>query len=124
MLRDKTDIKAERKRRIRKRIRKKIFGTSERPRLYVFRSNRYIYLQAIDDINGKVITAASTLEKDFRDKVKNSKNKEACQVLGEIMAQRLKEKNIARVVFDRGVYPYHGRVKMLAEKLRQSGVSF
>ncbi len=124
MLRDKTDIKAERKRRIRKRIRKKICGTSERPRLYVFRSNRYIYLQTIDDINGKVITAASTLEKEFRDKVKNSKNKEACQVLGEIMAQRLKEKNIARVVLDRGVYPYHGRVKILAEKLRQSGVSF
>jgi len=124
VLKDKAVIKNERKQKIRLRIRKKITGTAERPRVYVFKSNRYLYAQAINDLEGKVVAAASTLEKEFREAGKNLKNKEACQLLGERLAQRLKEKNIGQIVFDRGIYPYHGRVKILAEALRQSGLAF
>lgn len=124
MLKDKALIKKERKQRIRKRIRKKIKGTLERPRVFVFKSNRYIYVQAINDLDGTVIASASSLEKDFRDSGKSTKNKETCQLLGERLAQRLKEKNITKIVFDRGIYPYHGRIKVLAETLRQNGLSF
>ncbi len=124
MLKDKAVIKNERKQKIRLRIRKKITGTAERPRVYVFKSNRYLYVQAINDLEGKVVAAASTLEKELREAGKNLKNKEACQLLGERLAQRLKEKNIGQIVFDRGIYPYHGRVKILAEALRQSGLAF
>ncbi|MGQ9577373.1 MAG: 50S ribosomal protein L18 [Candidatus Aminicenantales bacterium] len=124
MLKDKSIIRHERRRRIRKRIRKKITGTLERPRVYVFKSNRYVYVQAFNDLNGSVVAAASTLEKDFQAKAKNGKNKEACQLLAEILAQRLKEKNISKIVFDRGVYAYHGRVKIIADTLRQCGLAF
>ncbi|MGB9836813.1 MAG: 50S ribosomal protein L18 [Candidatus Saccharicenans sp.] len=117
-------MKKLRKKRIRARIRKKIKGTPERPRVLVVKSNRYVYAQVIDDLSGRVITSASTLEKDFREKAKNTKNKEACQLLGSILAKRLKEKNIQAIVFDRGMYPYHGRVKVLAEALRAEGISF
>lgn len=124
MLKSKAEIKKLRKKRIRARIRKKIKGTPERPRVLVVKSNRYVYAQVIDDLSGRVITSASTLEKDFREKAKNTKNKEACQLLGSILAKRLKEKNIQSIVFDRGMYPYHGRVKVLAEALRAEGISF
>lgn len=112
------------KRRKRKRIRKKIRGTSERPRIYVFKSCRYVYTQLINDEDGQVLVAASTLEKEFRDKNKNYKNIEACQVLGGILAKRVKQKKIDKVVFDRGIYPYHGRIKALAEALRKGGLIF
>jgi len=124
MYKDKVQLKKKAKERIRKRIRKKIRGTSERPRIYVFKSNRYIYIQVINDENGTVLTAASTLEKDFREKNKNHKNQEACQILGEILAKRLKKKKIEKVVFDRGIYPFHGRIRALAENIRKGGVSF
>jgi large subunit ribosomal protein L18 len=124
VLKSKTEIKKIRKQRIRKRIRKKLQGTPERPRVLVVKSNRYIYAQVIDDISGRVITSASTLEKDFREKAKNFKNKEACALLGAVLAKRLKEKNITRIVLDRGIYPYHGRVKALAEALRAEGLAF
>lgn len=124
MLKSKADIKKLRKKRIRARIRKKIKGTPERPRVLVVKSNRYVYAQVIDDLSGRVITSASTLEKSFREQSKNTKNKEACQLLGSILAKRLKEKNIQAIVFDRGMYPYHGRVKILAEALRAEGISF
>lgn len=124
MLKSKAEIKKLRKQRIRKRIRKKLKGTPERPRVLVVKSNRYVYAQVIDDLAGRVITSASTLEKEFREKVKNTKNKEACSLLGSILAKRLKEKNINKIVFDRGIYPYHGRVKVLAEALRAEGISF
>ncbi len=124
MLKDKSITKHERNLRIRKRIRKKITGTLERPRVYVFKSNRYVYIQALNDLNGTVVAAASSLEKDFQAKAKNWKNKEACQLLAETLAQRLKEKNITKIVFDRGVYPYHGRVKIIADTLRQCGLAF
>lgn len=124
MLKSKDEIKKIREQRIRKRIRKKMRGMPERPRVLVVKSNRYVYTQVIDDLSGRVITSASTLEKEFREKAKNTKNKEACSLLGSILARRLKEKNIGSIVFDRGIYPYHGRVKVLAEALRAEGISF
>jgi large subunit ribosomal protein L18 len=124
VLKDQAELKKKAKERIRKRIRKKIRGTLERPRVFVFKSNHYIYTQVIDDENGGVLASASTLEKEFREKNKNYKNREACERLGEILAQRLKEKKIERVVLDRGIYPYHGRIKALAEAMRKGGVIF
>jgi large subunit ribosomal protein L18 len=116
--------KKKAKKRIRKRVRKKINGTPDKPRLNIARSNRYLYVQAVDDINGKVLAAASTLEKDFRDKEENTKNMKASQALAKIMAERLKKKKIKNIVFDRGHYPYQGRIKALADSLRKSGINF
>jgi len=112
------------KERIRKRIRGKISGTSDRPRVYVFKSNKYIYLQAFDDETGQVVAAASTFEKEFRDKNKNTRNIDASKSLGEIMAKRLKQKKKTDIIFDRGIYPYHGCVKALAESMRKGGLNF
>jgi large subunit ribosomal protein L18 len=124
VFKDKVTLKKSAKGRIRKRIRKKIQGTAERPRLLVTRSNRYLYVQAIDDVNGEVLSAASTLEKGFREKHKAFNNLSASQMLGEIAAQRLKQKKIGTIVFDRGIYPYHGCIKNLAEALRKGGLVF
>jgi len=124
VLKDKSKTKKKIKTRIRRRIRAKIHGTAERPRVFVFKSNRYVYAQAFNDDNGTVLVSACTLEKAFREKTKNTKNKDACQSLGEVLAERLIEKKIARIVFDRGTYPYHGRVKTLAEALRKGGLTF
>ncbi len=124
MYKDKVELKKKAKRRIRKSIRKKINGTVERPRIFVFKSNRYVYVQVIDDRGGKVMASASTLEKGFREKSKNFKNQEACQALGKILAERLKEKKIGTAIFDRGVYPYHGRIKVLADSIRKGGIIF
>jgi large subunit ribosomal protein L18 len=110
--------------RIRKRIRKKIRGTAERPRVFVSKSNRYIYTQAIDDVAGRVLTAASSLEKEYRDKKQKTKDIKASKAVGEMMAKRLKEKKVKRIVFDRGVYPYHGRIRALAEAMRKEGLIF
>ena len=110
--------------RLRKRIRAKIKGTADRPRLHVFKSNVYVYTQVIDDQTHQVLATASTHEKDFKDKSRSGKNKEACNLLGEILAGRLKERRIESVVFDRGIYPYHGRVKALAEAMRKEGIRF
>jgi large subunit ribosomal protein L18 len=117
-------IKANARSRIRKRIRKKISGTQERPRACVFKSNRHIYVQFIDDENGEVLVSASTRQKDFETKNKNTKNIDAAKTVGEIAAKKAKSKKIKRIVFDRGVYPYHGRVKTLAEAMRKGGLSF
>ena len=124
MFKTTVEIKKTAKDRIRKRIRKKIKGTNERPRVYVFKSNRYLYLQAIDDENGKVLVAATSLEKEFKAKNKNTKNLAASTVLGEMMAKKLKQEKKDTIVFDRGIYPYHGRVKALAEGLRKGGLVF
>jgi large subunit ribosomal protein L18 len=121
---DKVAVKKMAKERIRKRIRKKIGGTSERPRVYVFKSNRYVYTQVIDDENGHILASASTLDKEFKGKNKNYKNIEACQVLGGMLVKKLKQKKIGRVVFDRGIYPYHGRIKAFAEAMRKGGLVF
>lgn len=124
MYRNKIELKKKAKERIRKRIQKKIKGTSERPRVYIFKSNRYIYTQVIDDENGRILTSASTIEKEFKEKNKNHKNSEASNILGAILAKRLKQKKIEKVVFDRGISPYHGRVKALAEAIRKGGLIF
>jgi len=120
----KVDVKKVAKQRIRKRIRKKIGGTEDCPRVYIYKSNRYLYLQAVDDVNGAVLATACTLEKEFKEKKKNTKNLEASKLLGDLIAKRLKQKKIEAIVFDRGIYPYHGRVKMLAEAMREGGLKF
>ncbi|MBN1274003.1 MAG: 50S ribosomal protein L18 [Candidatus Aminicenantes bacterium] len=112
----------ESRRRIRKRIRKKIEGTAERPRLLVLKSNRFLYTHVIDDVSGKVITSVSTLDKAFKEKNKSFKNMKASSILGEMLAKKLKEKKIKNVVFDRGYYPYHGRIKALADAVRKQGI--
>jgi large subunit ribosomal protein L18 len=124
VLKDKAKTRDETKVRIRRRIRRKLRGTAERPRVYVFKSNRYIYTQAVNDENGSILAAASTLEKDFKTDHKNFKNVGSCEKLGALMAQRLKVKKIGQIVFDRGVYPYHGRIKALAEAMRKGGLDF
>jgi large subunit ribosomal protein L18 len=124
VFKDKTTKKKQARQKIRKRIRKKISGTAERPRVLVTRSNRYLYVQAIDDINGRILSTASTLEKAFQEKHKNHKNLEAAKLLGEVVAERLKKKKIKTVVFDRGIHPYHGRIKNLADAMRKGGLVF
>jgi len=110
--------------RIRKRVRKKISGSPERPRAFVYKSNRHIYVQVVDDESGRILAAASTLEKTFKDSNKNSKNTDASQAVGKLIASKLKKNKIKTVVFDRGLYPYHGRVKILAEAMRKEGIIF
>lgn len=111
-----------------KRIRKKILGTSEKPRVCLYKSLRYLYVQAIDDIGKKTLVSASTLEKEFKEKFgKNSyniKNLKSARVLGNIFGERLKEKKIYKIVFDRSGYPYHGRVKEIADGIREKGILF
>ena len=124
MLKDKTKAKKERKVRLRKRIRERVRGTAERPRVHIFKSNLYVYAQAVDDTRGSVLTAASTLEKAFKEKSENTKNKKACEVLGRILGARLKEKKIGKIVFDRGIYLYHGRLKSMADAMRKDGIEF
>ena len=110
--------------RIRKRIRKKISGTVDRPRVLVLKSNRYIYIQAIDDKAGHVLAAASIMEKDFQAKNKRTKNIEVSEKIGGLMAKRLKDMKKTTIVFDRGIYPYHGRIKAVAEGMRKGGLTF
>ncbi|MBP1767552.1 MAG: ribosomal protein [Candidatus Aminicenantes bacterium] len=124
MRKDKSETQKKVKARIRLRVRAKIRGSAERPRVFVFKSNRYIYAQAVNDDSGTVLVSACTLEKALKEKIKNTKNKDACQNLGQVLAERLKQKKIERIVFDRGTYPYHGRVKTMAEALRKGGLAF
>jgi large subunit ribosomal protein L18 len=110
----------QRRERRHKRVRKGVFGTAERPRLVVFRSNRGIAAQLVDDVEGKTLAAASWLDK--RD-AKGSKSDQAAEV-GKLLAQNAKQAGIQRVVFDRGGYLYHGRVKALADAAREGGLEF
>jgi len=114
------DTNAQRKKRHR-RVRSKITGTPERPRLNVFRSEKHIYAQVIDDTRGVTICAASSVEKDFKGA---GSNKEAARKVGTKVAERAVKKGIDTVVFDRGGYIYHGRVKELAEAAREGGLTF
>ncbi len=107
--------------RIHERLRRRVEGSSERPRLAVFRSLNHIYAQVIDDQQGHTLVAASSVEKDLRGK---GGNVEGAKRIGQAVAQRAKEKGITRVVFDRGGYLYHGRVKALADAARQAGLEF
>ena len=104
------------------RVRKNLIGTPEKPRLCVFRSNKNISVQIIDDVNGNTLVSASTLEKDL--KGQNGGNKEAAKKVGELIAKRALDKGIENVAFDRGGFLYHGRVKELAEGAREAGLKF
>ena len=103
------------------RVRGKISGTPERPRLNVFRSNANIYAQIIDDVNGVTLVSANTLEKEFEGA---TGNKEAARKVGQLLAERAKDKGIEEVVFDRGGYVYHGRIAALADGAREAGLKF
>ena len=105
-------------------IRKKIFGTPDRPRLTVFRSNRHIYAQIIDDSVGATLVSASTRSKAIRDQLKDSNNKKAAEVIGEAIAKQAFSVGIKYVCFDRNRYKYHGRIKSLAEAARKAGLAF
>ncbi len=104
-----------------KRVRGKVTGTADRPRLNVFRSATNIYAQVIDDVAGKTLCAASSLEKDFSGK---GGNKEGAREIGKLIAKRAQDKGITTVVFDRGGYIFHGRVKELADGAREGGLNF
>lgn len=106
------------------RVRKKISGTPECPRLCVFRSNTNIYAQVIDDVNGTTLVSASSLDKDVKASVNVGSNIEAAKAVGKLIAERAKAAGINEVVFDRGGYVYHGRVEALAEAAREAGLSF
>lgn len=107
-----------------KRIRRKVFGTPERPRLCIYRSLRHMYAQIIDDVAGHTLVAASTVEPALRNALKSTGNKEAAAAVGRLIAQRALEKGITQVVFDRGGFLYHGRVAVLADAAREAGLQF
>ena len=115
------DTRVEIRKRIHKRIRARVAGTPERPRLAVFRSVNHIYAQVIDDQQGHTLVAAGSVEKDLKGK---GGNIEGAKAIGKAVAERAKEKGIKRVVFDRGGYLYHGRVKALADAARAAGLEF
>lgn len=115
--------KVERRARIKLRIRKKIKGTAERPRLTVFRSNKQVYAQVVDDVNGNTLVSASSREKSIAVK-EGAKKVEQAAMVGSLVAEKCKEKGIEEIVFDRGGYKYHGRVKSLADAARKGGLKF
>ncbi len=106
------------------RVRNKLFGTAERPRLSVFRSNKHIYAQVIDDMAGVTLASASTVSKKLADECEKGGNVESARKVGEAIAKQAKNVGIKCVKFDRGPYKYHGRVKALADSARESGLAF
>ena len=108
----------------RQRIRRKVSGSEARPRLSVFRSTRHIYAQIIDDGKGQTLVAASTLSGEIRDKLSGLKKADAAKEVGKLLAAKAREKGIARVVFDRNGFIYHGRVKAVADSCRENGLEF
>jgi large subunit ribosomal protein L18 len=117
------DREAARRRR-HERVRGKVFGTRERPRLNVFRSLRHIYAQVIDDWEGETLVSASTIDSEVRAQLDGLSKVEQARAVGEAVAERALDEGIERVVFDRGGYKYHGRVKALAEGAREKGLEF
>jgi large subunit ribosomal protein L18 len=105
-------------------MRKKIVGTTERPRLCVHRSTRHIRAQVVDDLTGKTIVAASSLDAEVKSSIKGGGNIAASKVVGKVIAQRAIGKGVEKVVFDRGGYQYHGRVQALADAAREAGLKF
>ena len=106
------------------RIRRKLSGTAERPRLNVYRSLQHIYVQVIDDVSGHTVTSASTVESGLQGDLDGKSKKEQAELVGKTVAQRAKDAGIETVVFDRGGYLYHGRVKALADGAREGGLKF
>lgn len=105
-------------------IRNKVQGTPERPRLNVYKSSKHIYAQVVDDATGKTLASASTLDKELKAKAAELNKSDAAKLVGQIVGERAKQKGINTVVFDRGGYLYHGRVKLLADGARESGLEF
>ncbi len=116
--------KVEARERRHRRVRKNIFGTAQRPRLSVFRSNKHIYAQLIDDATGKTLTTTSSLDQEYRQQNKKGSNSQAAAAIGAALAKRAMSLNIKKVVFDRNGYIYHGRIKALADAARQAGLIF
>jgi large subunit ribosomal protein L18 len=116
--------KDDTRRRIHQRLRTRVAGTAARPRLNVFRSTNHIYAQIVDDASGRTLVAASSRDKDVRAGMKTGGNVAAAKSVGKTLATRAKEAEIARVVFDRGGYAYHGRVRALADAAREAGLEF
>lgn len=114
----------QRKERIQHRIRKVVNGTVDRPRMAVYRSNKQIYVQFIDDVAGKTLASASSLHKDIAEQVKTLSGVETAKIVGKLAAEIALTKGISTVVFDRGGYLYHGKIKNLAESARQAGLKF
>lgn len=106
------------------RTRKKILGTTERPRLSVFRSSKHIYAQVVDDVQGRTLVAASSLDEALRAAFKKGGNVAAAKAVGKLIGERAKQKSIAQVVFDRGGRAYHGRIKAVADGAREAGLQF
>ncbi|WP_219834321.1 50S ribosomal protein L18 [Paenibacillus sp. R14(2021)] len=106
------------------RVRKKINGTTQRPRLSVFRSSKHIYAQLIDDVLGVTVASASTVDKEVAEQFSNGGNIEAARKIGEVIAARAKAKGVDKIVFDRGGYLYHGRIQALADAAREAGLEF
>ncbi len=115
---------ASRREKTKTRIRGRLSGTAERPRLTIYKSLKRIYVQAVDDSKGVTVASASSLEKDLRAKLSNGANIDAAKAVGASIAARLQEKGIKAVVFDRNGYLYHGRVKALADSAREAGLQF
>jgi large subunit ribosomal protein L18 len=116
--------KSELRTRRHRRVRRKVEGTTERPRLAVFRSNKHIVAQVIDDTRGHTLASASTVEKDLRTAGTGTGNKAAAEAVGRLVAERAKAAGVSKVVFDRGGSQYHGRVAALADAARESGLEF
>ena len=106
------------------RVRKKVTGTPDKPRLNVYRSVKHIYAQIVDDYSGITLTAASSIDKELKGKVSTGGNIEAAKTVGQLVAKRAADKGINQIVFDRGGYLYHGRVKALADAVREGGLKF
>lgn len=118
------DLKKTRRRRRKLRVRKRVFGTADRPRLTVFRSSKNIAVQVVDDVAGVTLCQAASLNKELRDRITYGGNIAAAQAIGTAVAERAKEKGITKVVFDRNGYRYHGRIKALADAAREGGLGF
>jgi len=114
----------EHRRRIHRRVRQSLSGTAERPRLSVYRSLAHLYAQVIDDTTGKTLASAGSNDKEMRKETKGGGNVAAAKLVGKAVAERALQKGISQVVFDRGGYRYHGRVKALAEAAREAGLRF
>ena len=118
------DKKHELRRRRHYRLRRRVTGTPQRPRLAVFRSLKHIYAQVIDDAQGQTLAAASTMDGSLRGSLKTGGDLEAAKAVGKLVAERAREKGISQVVFDRGGFAYHGRVASLADAAREAGLEF
>ena len=121
---ERTEVKRQRRARRKIRVRKRVFGSAEKPRLTVFRSNRNISAQLVDDLSGRTLVQAGTLNRDVRETLEESGNVAAASRVGELLAQRAVVQGIRQVAFDRNGYRFHGRIKALAEAAREGGLKF